>query len=390
MAKITSAVTLMGTILALLVFCQSGYALTSLAALPKRAQTFIKLNDGRSTLIQEKRVLSLKKGDNQIRFSWQNVMISPESIRLEPISNPEDVTVLRAGFPLGEALLLWDIHSKRSFEIEVLITYLLADLDGLSVYTASTDPLETHITLNKYMVLRNFSGEAFQNALFSLNGSEPVLASIRPDETKRLLIMEQEQIPVTKRRVWNGLKIDPVRQPEGPAPGIPVTYEFTNTRESNLGLTPIFQGKTRIFQTDKTRKSTFIGEDNLPFTPVGDTARLRVGDSRDVLITRRILENQKTNVKKNRKGRIQVFDQDMVINFTAENFKKEPALVTIIETIIGEWVPVKFPMEFKRLDHETIEFQMNLAGGEKKELTFEYRLKNIFPGAFARFNTPSR
>jgi len=62
-------------------------ARTSLVSLPPRQDVAIRLGDHGTTLVQEKRILTLKKGINTIDFSWQSVMIDPASITLATLSN---------------------------------------------------------------------------------------------------------------------------------------------------------------------------------------------------------------------------------------------------------------------------------------------------------------
>ena len=73
------------SVLFFLVICSQAWARTSLVALPPRQDIVLKLGGGAYTLVQEKRVLTLKKGNNRIDFSWQNVMIDPFSIQLKPL-----------------------------------------------------------------------------------------------------------------------------------------------------------------------------------------------------------------------------------------------------------------------------------------------------------------
>jgi hypothetical protein len=50
-----------------------------LVALPKRADTIIRLDNPQYTLIEEERVLTLQEGLNKVDFSWNGVNIDPDS-----------------------------------------------------------------------------------------------------------------------------------------------------------------------------------------------------------------------------------------------------------------------------------------------------------------------
>ena len=129
------------SILILLGSIIAAQARTSLVSLPARQHVAIRLGDHGTTLVQEKRILSLKKGINKIDFSWQNVMIDTESIILQTLSNPDVINILSVSYPPGEAALVWDIHSPSALEEEVIISYLLANIDGIISYKAVCEML---------------------------------------------------------------------------------------------------------------------------------------------------------------------------------------------------------------------------------------------------------
>jgi len=80
-----------------------------LVALPERADTVIRLDNPRWTLIEEERVLTLQKGLNKVDFSWKSVSIDSDSIRLKPLDHPDPNNVLlrSVSYPPGEAALVW-------------------------------------------------------------------------------------------------------------------------------------------------------------------------------------------------------------------------------------------------------------------------------------------
>lgn len=387
MAAVRPYFILLVTLICVFTTFSQGLARTSLVALPERFSTVVRLNDGHLTLVQEKRVLSLKKGVNQIDFSWQHVRINKESIQLTALTPENDVAVLSVSFPPGESALIWNVYSGTRIELEVMISYLLSGIDGLSVYTALADTDETRVTHKTQMVLRNFSGENFDPAYFTINGSGKFKTALDHLETKRILIDRQDGVPIKKTVVWKSADMPHEPKLERQAVGIPVFYEIANRKTSGMGIRPIFSGKTRVFQTDTEKSTIFLGEDRTPYTPVGDMSRIKIGESRDIVVTRRVMGTRRVNIRKNNKGKVQVWDEIVDLQLIVENLKDKPSEIEIIESFNGEWEPLNFTETYELQDNNTVKVALTLSENEKKTLKLNYKVLNIFSGTFSRFNT---
>jgi hypothetical protein len=361
-------------------------ARTSLVSLPPRQDVAIRLGDHGTTLVQEKRILTLKKGLNKIDFSWQNVMIDPASITIASLSNPDKISILSVSYPPNEAALVWDISSREDLEEEIMISYLLADIDYIVTYKAVTDPAEQIIDLKSFLVLRNFSGENFNKITAWLNYGSSFNTSILHLETKRILVSQKHKIPIKKVYTWNALKMPHEPEKSETDVGIPTRYEFINNKDSNLGITALLKGKARLFARDSQGGTIFLGEDRVKFTPVGDTSGLHIGDTRDIVVTQHRFDTKRTNFKRNNRGNIQVYDEIIKDRITMENLKDSPVILSLIETIPGQWKPLDISMEYKQKDHKTLIFSVKLLAKEKKILTMHYKVLNIFPQKFSRYN----
>lgn len=374
-----SLLILLGTINACL-------ARTSLVSLPPRQHVAIRLGNNGTTLVQEKRILTFKKGINKIDFSWQNVTIDPSSITLATLLNPDKISILSVSYPPGEAALVWEIHSREDLEETIMISYLLANIDYIVTYRAVTDPSEQTIDLNSFMVLRNFSGENFDKVTASLNSGNHFNTSIRHLETKKILVSQKHKIPIKKVYTWNALKMPHEPEKSKMAVGIPTSYEFINDKDSNLGITALSPGKARLFARDNQGSTIFLGEDMVKFTPVGDKSDLHIGDSRDIVVTQHRLDTKRTNIKRNTKGNIQVYDEIIKDRVTMENLKDSPVTLSLIETIPGQWKPLDISMAYEKKDHKTLVFSVELLPKEKKILNMHYIVLNIFAQKFSPYN----
>ncbi|MCP3945161.1 MAG: DUF4139 domain-containing protein [Desulfobacteraceae bacterium] len=365
------------------------FARTSLVALPQREQVIIRLADSNATLVQEKRMLTLKKGVNQIDFSWQNVSIDPLSITLNPLCPPDQIRLLSVSYPPNKDALVWELYSSKNVEQDVIISYLLRGIDNLITHEAVVDTKEQHLNLNSFLILRNFSGENFVQAQIHLDTAPGFDTSVSNLETKRILYFEKQNIPITKVYTWDAAKLPHDPEKTGKSIGIPRGYEIKNTLKSGLGTQDLPPGKTRVFQVDSHDTTIFSGEDKLAYLPVGDKTLLQTGDSRDILVTKRTMETRQINPRKNTQGKTQVHDQILKVQFKIENFKDSPLTLCLIDHIQGEWEPISIDLPYTRKDHKTLVFKIPLGAKEKKTLNLEYKVMNIFVKNFRQFNRVS-
>lgn len=360
-----------------LMLTSHGYARIKFVALPERGNTIIRLDNPKATLIEEERVLTLQNGLNKVDFSWKGVSIDEDSIRLTILTHANEVTLLGVSYPPNEAALVWEIHSDNAIEVAVRISYLLSYIDRLIAYKGVADKDETYMNLKSFLVLRNFSGEDFQNASVLLNDSQTFKQSISQGETKQLLFLNKNNIPIEKR--WT---FDAGKRPWDPEKletnvGIPVSYRIKNTIKDGLGTFALMNGKVRVFQEDGHKSTIFLGEDSSKLVPVGENMEIYVGDSRDIVVTQRKMRDKRINIRRNNKNQIVLYDTDELIKATIENFKNVPARLSIIQHIKGQWDMEECNMEFKRKDAYTLEFEITLLAHSKKELIMHYHRRNV-------------
>ncbi len=356
-----------------------------LVALPERAATVIRLDNPQATLIEEERVLTLQKGLNKVDFSWNGVFIDADSIRLKVLDHPDNVTLLSVSYPPNEAALVWDISSDGDYAETVRISYLLSNIDRLITYKAIADKAETFVDLKSYLVLRNFSGEDFDEARVLLDYGEAFKQGIDHEETKQMLFLETDKVPITKVWTFDAARLpwDPERL-ENQNVGIPVSYRIVNEAGSGLGEFALWGGKARLFQDDGHESTIFLGEDVTTLVPVGEKMELYIGDSRDIVVTQQKMRDSRINLRRNNSNQVILYDTDEEITAKIENFKDSPAALTMIQHIPGQWDMEKCNMKFEKKDANTLEFEIALparteAGPAVKELKMFYHRRNIRP-----------
>jgi len=385
MKTTTRTILVIALLLALTITAQ---ARIKMVALPERADTIIRLDNPNATLIEEERVLTLQEGLNKVDFSWKAVSIDPDSIRLTVLDHPGEVKLLNVSYPPNEAALVWEIACDKGYAETVRISYLLRNIDRLVTYKAIADKEETQLDLKSYLVLRNFSGEDFDNVEVKLDYGKSFDKGIDHEETKQMLFFGKPEVPITKIWTWDSARIprnqwDPENVP-GKNIGIPVSYRINNDKKSNLGEFALWGGKARIFQDDGSESTIFLGEDRTGLVPVGEKTELYIGDSRDIVVTQRMMKEKRINEIRNNHNNVIMYDMDEMIVAKIENFKDKPATLTMIQHIKGEWDmdDDDVNMKYEKINANTIKFEIELPARTKeapgkKELTMRYIRRHI-------------
>jgi hypothetical protein len=361
--------------LALLLPPGPGEARVKLVALPEREATVIRMGDPEATLVEEARRLPVHPGLNEIDFSWRGVAIDPDSIRLQVLSSEPAVRLLHVRYPPNEDALIWGIHSDSAGTLRVRISYTLGSIDRLVAYRARLNPDETRMDLAAHLIIRNFSGEDFVEADVELTPETARTTTVRHQETQRVRLGDRRDQPIEKY-----LRFDTANRPWDPEAqtgnvAIPVIYAWDNTPSGDTA-TGLWPGKIRVYQRMANGRSLLTGEDRTDRVPVGEQLRMAVGTSRDVVVTQRRLESRRLNRRRNNANRIVLYDQEERIEARVENFKKDPVTLHLVEHFDGEWTMQEASHAYRREDHDTIVFELELPPGETRTVDFTYRLNH--------------
>ncbi len=89
-------------------------AKVDLVTLPNRDTTQLTIyNSADLTLVRDSRSLTLKEGGNKLQFSWENTLIDPTSLAMQPKAFADKITVAELTFPPRvKNLGLWNIESE--------------------------------------------------------------------------------------------------------------------------------------------------------------------------------------------------------------------------------------------------------------------------------------
>lgn len=309
----------------------NSYARIKLISLPVREHIEIQLENEHTTIIEEERIVPLKKGRNSIDFSWQNTAIKPETIVFRVLPDTASaqslqVNVLSVSYPPNESALTWQVSASQSGSARVRISYAILRLEKQYHYLARVNADETAMELFQYIRVNNQSGEQFLNAGLNTGNARPVQLSVGLNETQEYLNQQFSSVPVEKTLTVNASAMG-FRDRSQDKLNVLMHYRLHNDASHKLGKSPLAAGKYRIYQQDKQGGSVFIGEDQGQYTAVDDSQKLFIGKARDVVV-RRIIERKK---RKEINGNL--YNMDVLVKYEIENFKDTPVTLTIEESL---------------------------------------------------------
>jgi hypothetical protein len=151
-----------------LILIISGMALAKvdLVTLPNRDTTQLTIyNSSDLTLVRDSRSLTLKEGKNKLQFSWENTLIDPTSLSMQPKAFADKIEISDLTFPPRvQNLGLWNIESEVAGKVPVEITYLTSGLSWRAFYMGTLTEDEKTMRLEGYVLVTNNSGEDYENA----------------------------------------------------------------------------------------------------------------------------------------------------------------------------------------------------------------------------------
>jgi hypothetical protein len=201
-------------------------------------------------------------------------------------------------------------------------------------------------------------------------------AALHDRETKQVEFVRAAGVRSKIVYIYDGAKIDPnrfrgwgaeqIRTDSGYGtqsnPKVWVMREFVNSDANHLGM-PLPRGRVRFYRRDTDGRLEFTGEDAIDHTPRDESIRTFTGAAFDLVGERRRttfrIDHQRS-----------MLDESFEIK--VRNHKKEPAEVRVVEHLYRgtTWeIPIS-STPFKKTDSQTAEFQVQLAPGEEKTVSY--------------------
>lgn len=184
-----------------------------LATVPARDSVELTIyNSEDLTLVRETRLLSFRKGENSLQFSWANTRIDPTSVTLKfAAANRQPgqrLSLAHTRFPhASNEVVYWSVESEFDGEAMVEISYFTSGITWKAEYDAIASEDESDVALTGYVRVENNSGEDYEDAKVRLVVGEinlveriAALLGIRGTEYEIRQKMERKRLIEEERR----------------------------------------------------------------------------------------------------------------------------------------------------------------------------------------------
>jgi hypothetical protein len=302
--------------------------------------------------------------------------------------------------------LVWTLDVPKSGSAPAEVSYLTDGMNWSADYVAVVDADDKKSALSGWVTIDNHSGAAFQDATLKLVAGdvrrvapEQVMAeaqgmmmrkaagapqfqeesffeyhlytldrptTVKDNQSKQLSLFSAPSVPVNKRLLltgnpgWYRSSLGTGLQTEKVA----VVLEMVNAQSAGLGI-PLPKGTVRVYKKDKSGAEQFVGEDAIDHTPKDETVRLHVGDAFDIVAERSQTDFKAVSPRQN----------ESAWTITLRNHKDENVVVTVREPMGGDWSLVSSSLPGKKVDQQTLEFDVPVAKSAETKLTYRVTVR---------------
>ncbi|MEN6308559.1 MAG: DUF4139 domain-containing protein [Anaerohalosphaeraceae bacterium] len=369
-------------------------AKVDLVTLPSRDTTQLTIyNSADLTLVRDSRSLTLKEGGNKLQFSWENTLIDPTSLAMQPRAFADKITIADLTFPPRvQNLGLWTIDSEVDGKVPVEITYLTSGLSWQAFYMGTLAEDEKTMRLEGFVRVSNNSGEDYENAQTRLivgkihlldeiarlarqqypygsplpmpmqpAAEAPAAPAMAKAVTARRA-MGRSELAEKKEIVKEGLSeyflytIEGTetipnewskRLPSFDVSEIPVVnlykydeqmygpaviryLSFKNDTEHKLGETPIPDGAMKVYRTvDDQQHLSYEGQSSFKYIPVNEEVELNLGRVSEVVVKPILMDIKTDNYRFDKDANINGWDEIQTFRIEVKNTRDLPVKLEI-------------------------------------------------------------
>ena len=301
--------------------------------------------------------------------------------------------------------LIWTIDNDGGTRHRVEASYLAGKLSWNADYVLTVARDDKSGDIDGWVTLTNGSGTSFPNAKLQLvagdlNRVKQVLGrmamqemrsdmaaaapmaeeafsdyhlytlgrktTINNNQTKQVSMLGGTGFPVVKRYVVDGQQFyyRNVQHPGSPIRDVvQVFYQFKNEQRSGLGM-PMPAGVVRVYQSDSSGGTQFVGEDRINHTPKDETINLKIGNAFDVVTERRQTDFEKIGGS----------TYEVEYEVTIRNHKSTSVSVEVNEPLGGTWRMLRSSHEWTKTDAWAAQFTVPVAVDGTATLNYRVRV----------------
>jgi hypothetical protein len=303
--------------------------------------------------------------------------------------------------------LVWTLDVAKAGAATAEVSYLTDGMNWSADYVAVVDADDKKAGLSGWVTIDNHSGAGFKDATLKLvagdvrrvaperlmdyeakasvmrmSAAAPQFqeesffeyhlytldrpTTVKDNQTKQLSLFSAPSVPVTKRLLLTG-NAGSFRNALGTGlqtEKVAVVLEIVNVQAAGLGI-PLPKGTVRVYKKDKTGAEQFVGEDAIDHTPKDETIRLEVGDAFDIVAERAQTDFKVVSPRQN----------ESAWTISLRNRKDEDIVVTVREPMGGEWTLMSSSLPGKKVDQQTLEFDVPVAKGKETKVSYRVAVR---------------
>ena len=301
--------------------------------------------------------------------------------------------------------LIWTLDNGGTTRHRVEASYLAGQLSWNADYVLTVARDDKTGDIDGWVTVKNASGTSFPNARLQLvagdlNRVKQVLGrmamnesrmdaaaaapmaqeafsdyhlytfgrktTINNNQTKQLSMLGGTGFPVVKRYVVEGQQFyyRNAQHPGAPIKDVvQVFYQFKNEERSGLGM-PMPAGVVRVYQSDSSGGTQFVGEDRIDHTPKDETLNLKIGNAFDVVVERKQVDFEK----------IAANTYEVEYAITLRNHKSTPVAVEVNEPLGATWRMLRSSHEWTKTAAWAAQFQVPVTANGSATLNYRVRV----------------
>jgi hypothetical protein len=410
-------------VLVLSTFATCLHAKEELVTLPDRDTVQLTIyNSVDLTLVRETRMLTFRKGNNRLQFSWANTLIDPTSVEFMALTNADKLEVLDTSYP-GESreMLIWTVSAEEAVSAKVEISYFTSGISWNAEYHGVLSTDEEKMKLTAYVTVTNNSGEEYENAsvrliVGSIHIVEEIAALAGGTRGERMkdaysgMREAEENMKGKKDIVKQGLseyyiytvdghetipnswskRLESFVQNDVPVRTV-YTYDtgrygsaftklltFKNNEAHKLGREPLPAGVVRLYRDAGQGRLGFVGLVTTDYIPKNDEVKVNAGADPEVQLKTKRLTFKRENLTFAFRGNTQyIVGWDVVEDFEIEvkNFRSRTVEFEISVVLSGDFDLVSETPSTK-IDFQTQRFAREIKANTALTIKYNVRTRN--------------
>jgi hypothetical protein len=293
--------------------------------------------------------------------------------------------------------LVTDVTNASPGDQDLELTYLTSGLNWKADYTAELSPNDDRVDLRGLITLQNTSGTSYRDASVQLvagdvnvvrNAFAPAGSSSAPtqqdlleyhlytlqrhttvldNQTKQVELLTAPNVAVTKTLELRGNPYYYRQASADLGDRLKVaTYLSFRNEGGDLGI-PLPKGAVRVYKRDNAGTAQFVGSDTIDHTPKGETIRLHLGDSFDVIAHKKQTDYKVISGMPDR--------YESAYEIVLRNAKPTAQTVLVVEPIPGDWMILQSSAPYTKSASSTATWSLNVPASGSTTLTYRVRVQ---------------